>query len=226
MTETTDPVATVHPRPVPGRMWGPLPAWIACAVLALLPAAAEGGPTSEAVATKGETVTVGPGTEWELEGMRPGMRFHELDRRFRLQDLVPMQLPPERRYVLDATRPLPDPAQEDLEERGIAGLELVFRKDRLVSVRVAYAGRAEVMFDDMARELVTRYGQPSDNTRRGPLQVGRAHGIRLYLWLSIWTWERDGLELQVEGKHYGVDKVRENPESHKYAFMLREATHD
>jgi hypothetical protein len=217
MTERTDRAATADR----GRVL--LLVWIACAVPALLPAAAKEDPRSDAVATKDERVTVGSGAEWELEGMRPGMSFRELDRRFRLQDLVPMQLPPERRYVLDATRPLPDPAQEELEQRGIAGLELVFREDRLVSVRVAYAGRAEVMFDDMAKELVRTYGSPSGNTRRGPLQVGRAHGIRLYLWLSIWTWERDGLELQVEGKHYGVDKVNENPDTHKYAFMLREA---
>jgi hypothetical protein len=164
-----------------------------------------------------------PAQPWELEGMRPGMGFGALDGRFRLQDLVPMRLGPERRYILEATRPLSGVAEKDLEARGIDRLELVFRDDRLTSVRVGYAGRAELLFDDMAEELTERFGEPSSVIRRGPMQVGRAHGIRLYLWLVIWTWESGERILSVEGKHYGVDKVKEHPESHEYVFTLKEA---
>jgi hypothetical protein len=163
------------------------------------------------------------GTLRELEGMRPGMGFGEMNKRFRLQDLVPLVLGHQRRYILEATRPLPRVADEDLEARGIDRLELVFRDERLISVRVGYAGRAELLFDDMAEELTQRFGEPSSVIQRGPMQVGRAHGIRLYLWLIIWTWEAGERILNVEGKHYGVDKVKEHPESHEYVFTLKEA---
>lgn len=192
-----------------------LPVWIVtsllapCLVLSAELASGE-GPSDE-------------GSVWELEGMRPGMGFGELDRRFLLRDLVPMELGRERRYILEATRPLPRVAEEDLEARGIDRAELVFRDDRLTSVRVGYAGRAELLFDDMAAELTRRFGEPSSVIRRGPMQVGRAHGIRLYLWLTIWTWERGDTILGVEGKHYGVDKVKEHPDGHEYVFTLKRA---
>jgi hypothetical protein len=102
----------------------------------------------------------------------------------------------------------------------------VFRDERLISVRVGYAGRAELLFDDMAEELAGRFGEPTSVIQRGPMQVGRAHGIRLYFWLIIWTWEADGRILSVEGKHYGVDKVKEHPESHEYVFTLKEVAGD
>ncbi len=165
-------------------------------------------------------------TVWELEGMQPGMAFAQVNRRFRLGDLVPMLLGSERRYILEATRPLPRVAEEDLEARGIDRVELVFRDERLISVRVGYAGRAELLFDDMAEELTGRFGEPTSVIQRGPMSVGRAHGIRLYLWLIIWTWEADGRILSVEGKHYGVDKVQEHPEGHEYVFTLKEVAGD
>ncbi len=166
------------------------------------------------------------GRVWELEGMQPGMAFQEVSARFRLQDLVPLVLGHERRYILEATRPLPRVAELDLEARGIDRAELLFLDERLISVRVGYAGRAELLFDDMAKELTGRFGEPTSVIQRGPMQVGRAHGIRLYLWLIIWTWEADGRILSVEGKHYGVDKVKEHPDSHEYVFTLKKMVGD
>jgi len=160
---------------------------------------------------------------WELEGVQPGMRFGELDGRYRLKDMVPMVLGPVRRYILEETRPLPRRAAEDLQARGIDRMELVFLDDRLTSVRVGYAGRADLLFDDMAEELTERFGEPTSVIRRGPMSVGRTHGIRLYLWLVIWNWEAGDRILSVEGKHYGVDKVKEHPESHEYVFTLKDA---
>ena len=165
-------------------------------------------------------------TVWELEAMQPGMGFAEMNARFRLDDLVPMLLGPERRYILEATRPLPRAVEEDLGARGIDRVELVFRDERLTSVRVGYAGRAELLFDDMAEELTGRFGEPTSVIQRGPMSVGRTHGIRLYLWLIIWTWEAGDRILSVEGKHYGVDKVKEHPKSHEYVFTLKEAAGD
>lgn len=166
------------------------------------------------------------GTAWELEGMRPGMEFVEMDARFRLQDLVPLVLQQERRYILEATRPLPSIAEEDLKARGIDRMELVFDEEQLLSIRVGYAGKAEQLFDDMAQELTGRLGQPTSVIQRGPMNVGRSRGIRLYLWLMIWTWEADGRTLSVEGKHYGVDKVKEQAKSHEYVFTLKETARD
>ena len=162
----------------------------------------------------------GPVQSWELEGMRPGQTFSELDSRFELRHQVPFLFPPDRRYILEATRPLPGDVGNELKGRAIDRLELVFRADKLRSVRVGYAGRAEVLFEDMAGELEEEFGAPAEVIQRGPMSVGRAHGIRLYLWLSIWTWELADATLTVEGKHYGVDRVKELPNRHEYVFTL------
>ena len=50
--------------------------------------------------------------------------------------------------------------------------------------------------------------------------------LPLGLWLMIWTWEADGRTLSVEGKHYGVDKVKEQAKSHEYVFTLKETAQD
>jgi hypothetical protein len=158
---------------------------------------------------------------WELEGIRLGQTFKELDQRFHLRSLIPFELPPEQRYILEVTHPLSERARVDLLDRSVDRLELTFRDGRLIGVRVAYAGRAEILFDAMDGELRARFGEPASMVRRGPMSVGRFHRIRLYLWLSIWTWERPDETLSVEGKHYGVDKVKEGDEDHEYTFTLR-----
>ena len=109
---------------------------------------------------------------------------------------------------------------KELTENGIDRLEVVFRADRLRSVRVAYAGRDEILFAEMGTELEAEFGPPAEVIRRGPMSVGRTHGIRLYFWLSIWTWEFAETTLTVEGKHYGVDKVHEHPDVHEYVYTL------
>ncbi len=163
-----------------------------------------------------------PGERWELEGMCPGQTFSEIDRRFELRHQVPLQSPSELRYILEATRPLPGSVTKELTGNGIDRLELIFRADRLRSVRVAYAGRDEVLFEEMGAELEAEFGPPAKVVQRGPMSVGRSRGIRLYFWLSIWTWEFADTTLTVEGKHFGVDKVREHPDVHEYVFTLAE----
>ena len=121
-------------------------------------------------------VTVGAGSEWKLEGMQPGMGFRELDRRFRLQDMVPMHMPPERRYVLERTRPLPKVAQEEFEARGIDGLQMVFRDERLIEVRVEYAGRTGEFEIDSAGTHGYHVGHPPDSRM---LAAARARGYLL-----------------------------------------------
>lgn len=195
-----------------------LPVWIVMSLSMPCLAWSAEGTTGERPANEGRA--------WELEGMQPGMSFKEMRARFRLQDLVPLLLGHERRYILEVTRPLPRVAKEDLEARGIDRAELLFLDDRLISVRVGYAGRAELLFDDMAEELTGQFGEPTSVIQRGPMSVGRKYGIRLYLWLMIWTWEADGRILSVEGKHYGVDKVQEHPDTHEYVFTLKEVAGD
>lgn len=168
----------------------------------------------------------GPKGDWRLEGMRPGDTFSEVDSRFQLRHQVPFLLPPDKRYVLEATRLLPGQVVKELTGNGIDRLEVVFRDDKLRSVRVAYAGKDEILFDEMGAELEAEFGPPVEVIRRGPMSVGRTHGIRLYFWLSIWTWEFADTILTVEGKHYGVDKVHEHPEVHEYVFTLAQKSED
>jgi hypothetical protein len=191
-------------------------------LLWLLAAPAPLAQEAEAGAPAG-TGTVEDQAPWELEGLRLGQAFEELDDRFGLRSLVPFELPPEQRYILEATHPLEDHARTDLLDRSIDRLELTLRDHSLIGIRVAYAGRAEVLFDDMDRQLRARFGEPASMIRRGPMSVGRYHRVRLYLWLSYWTWERPDETLTVEGKHYGVDKVKEGNEDHEYTFTLRES---
>jgi hypothetical protein len=54
------------------------------------------------------------------------------------------------------------------------------------------------------------------------MQIGRRHGIRLYLWLRVWVWEWADRSLTVEGRYYSVHE-EERPADHEYIFKLEDA---
>lgn len=156
----------------------------------------------------------------ELEGIRIGEGFSSLDRKLDLRSLVPFRMGEAEQYIVDTRVPLAARPQEYLDGHGIRRLELRLRDGRAEWIRVAYRYRDEVLFDDMAAELTALHGVPDRVQTGGPMQVGRVGGIRLYLWLRIWSWEWDGVRLTVEGKHYGDDKIREKPLRHRYTWTL------
>lgn len=156
----------------------------------------------------------------ELEGVRIGQAFADVDGRLDLRSSVPFQLNGAEHFILDTRLPLADRPRLDLERRGIRRMELRLRGGRVEWVRVEYAGRDTAMFDDVTADLRERYGDPARVQNAGPMQVGRARGVRLYLWLRIWTWNWEDRTLTVDGKHYGDDKVREQPRRHRYTYTL------
>ena len=156
----------------------------------------------------------------ELEGIQLGAGFSTLDRRFELRDLVPFLEGKKRRYILDPDGLLSTDVEAEMERRAIRRMELVFDGNLVARVRAEYSDRQEVRFDEMEKRLEAEFGPPTRIQDTGPMQVGRAHGIRLFLWLRIWTWESDGRSLTIEGEHYGDDKKVEAPDRHTYTFTL------
>jgi len=156
----------------------------------------------------------------ELEGIQLGAGFSTLDRRFELRDLVPFLEGKKRRYILDPHGLLSTDVEAEMERRAIRRMELVFDGNLVARVRAEYSDRQEVRFDEMEKRLEEKFGPPTRIQDTGPMQVGRAHGIRLFFWLRIWTWESDGRSLAVEGEHYGDDKKVEAPDRHTYTFTL------
>lgn len=156
----------------------------------------------------------------ELEGIALGAEFSKLNRRFRLRDLVPLTDGQVRRYILDPRAALATDVRSELDRRALRRLELVFDGESVFRVRAEYSDRQEVRFDEMERRLAASFGPPTRIQDTGPMQVGRNHGIRLFLWIRLWTWEADGRSLTVEGEHYGDDKKEEAPDRHTYTFTL------
>ena len=160
-----------------------------------------------------------------LEGVRLGQTRATLDRIFSLSSLVPFHKGTEKRYILDSKMPISDKVRRELDRIGAVRMEFRFRNQRLTSLRIEYGGRREIRFDEMEQKLLAIYGAPSRVQERGPLAVGRAHHVRLYLWFRIWSWEWPDRMLVVEGKHYGDHKLEELPLRHAYTYTLsRRAT--
>jgi len=162
-----------------------------------------------------------PAPPAELEGVGLGEAIANLEPRLGLGGLVAAHRGEDVVYALERGQPIPDAAREFLAARSLARMEVVFRAGRVTGVEVEYADRRDVLFDDMAARLRERYGDPADEVARGPLQVGRAKGIRLLMWLRIWTWTWDDRTLIVEGEHFGDRKDRETAARHTYRFKLR-----
>jgi hypothetical protein len=156
----------------------------------------------------------------QLEGLHLGDTRSIVDRRFKLGSQVPFHEGEEERYILDTKLLLPNKVRREMENIAAVRMEFRFRHDRLTSVRVEYDAFRETRFDEMEEKLLAIYRTPSRVQERGPMSVGRAHGIRLYMWLRIWSWEWPDRMLVVEGKHYGDDKREEQPLRHAYTYTL------
>jgi hypothetical protein len=156
----------------------------------------------------------------ELEGIRIGESFQSVNSRLNLRAMVPFTMGDATKYIIDTRVILVPRPQAYLSERGIRRIELRLRNDKVEWIRVVYRGRDDLMFDAAGEALLGVHGEPTRVQNGGPMQVGRTKGVRLYLWLRLWTWKWDGVTLGVEGKHYGDDKVQERPKRHRYTYTL------
>ena len=137
-----------------------------------------------------------------------------------LHRLVPLVNRQERRYQLGLGPWNSDRVRRELDERDIHRLEILFRRDRAVEIRVEYSDRRELLFARMETRLRERFGEPDRIQDSGPLRVGRIAAVKLFLWVRVWRWERDGRVLVVEGEHYGDDPAAEAADRHTYVFAL------
>jgi hypothetical protein len=156
----------------------------------------------------------------ELEGVRLGQPLLEIQGRLELSTQPAYREGETARHVFDVQQTISSHVREDLERRRISRLVLESRQGRVTSIRVEYSDRRQTTFEEMERDLVARYGDAIRSQTSGPMQVGRAKGIRLYLWLRTWTWEADDRVFTVEGEHYGDDKYVERPTRHTFRYVL------
>jgi len=156
----------------------------------------------------------------ELEGVRLGQPLGELASRFEISSQPAYREGETLRHIFDVEQTHADGVRADLLRRKISRLTLESRQGRITSVKVEYADRRETTFEEMERDLTARYGPALRSQTSGPLQVGRAKGLRLYLWLRIWTWEAGDRVFIVEGEHYGDDKYVERPVRHTFRYAL------
>ncbi len=176
-----------------------------------------------------------PPPDLAIDGVSLGQSFEELDDRFDLSDLNPMEREGKRRYVW---RPEPDyllsPWQQR-EGRVLQTLTLLFENGRLVKARATYA--SSLAFSRMG--LVELYGEPTSIFAPPPrrtkipeepvgdyrsMQVRPARPESFALWIQIWTWEWEGVTFRVIGEHYAErDGKRITKGRHFFHFQL-EAT--
>ena len=156
----------------------------------------------------------------ELEGVRLGQPLLEIQGRLELSSQPTYREGETARHVFDVQQTISSRLRADLERRKISRLVLESRQGRVTSIRVEYSDRRETTFEEMERDLVARYGPAVRSQTSGPMQVGRAKGVRLYLWLRTWTWEADDRAFTVEGEHYGDDKYVERPTRHTFRYVL------
>ena len=156
----------------------------------------------------------------ELEGVRLGETLAELAGRFDLRSHPTYREGETVRHTFDVQQTISSGVREDLIRRKIRRVVVESRQGRVTSIQVEYSDRQETTFAEMEHELVARFGPPLRSKASGPLQVGRAKGIRLYLWLQTWTWETGDRVFSVEGEHYGDDKHVERPLRHTFRYGL------
>jgi hypothetical protein len=192
------------------------------AAVALVAALAVAGeePVPEPRATVPDIPGPGAPPPDDLIAIRIGEPYDALDGRLDLRTMVPLHEGDAVRYVLDPGMPVTRRARADLATHGVRRLDLRLRGGRVDRVRVEFDGRDAEMFDQVGEELRRRYGEPARVAGRGPMQVGRAHGVRLYYWIRVWTWDWPGRRLVVQGEHYGDDKRLEQPLRHTYTYTL------
>jgi len=156
----------------------------------------------------------------ELEGVRLGQPLAELEGRLELGTQPNFREGETVRHIFDVQQTISARVREDLMRRNVRRIWLESRRGRVTSVKVEYADRRETTFEEMERDLVARFGPALRSQTSGPMQVGRAKGVRLYLWLRIWTWEAGDRVFSVEGEHYGDDKHVERPTRHTFRYAL------
>jgi hypothetical protein len=156
----------------------------------------------------------------ELEGVRLGQPLLELQGRFELGSQPAYREGETARHILDVQQTISSRVRDDLMRRNIRRLALESRQGRVTSIKVEYSDRRETTFAEIEADLTAKFGPALRTQTSGPMQVGRAKGIRLYLWLRTWTWEADDRVFSVEGEHYGDDKYVERPMRHTFRYAL------
>ena len=163
-----------------------------------------------------------------IDGISLGQTFEELDDRFDLSQVYPIEREGKKRYIW---KPPPDlllVPEPQFEGRVLQALTLLFDNDRLVMARLSYS--SDLAFARMG--LVERYGEPTSvralpprrtKEREGAnfrtLQVRFSEGFAV--WIQVWTWEWEEVTLTVTGEHYTERDARRPAKGrHFFHFVL------
>ena len=158
-----------------------------------------------------------PGPDsWELAGIALGQPYADLERPLGLGDLTAQDLDGGRRYTWNAPFRL-DLPRPHVEGSALRRLQVVFREDRVASVRASYG--SEATFVRLGGALQEKYGEPT-SLRAGPPQELSDTGEHRYLWIQIWRWEFEDAVLTVTGEHYTPGKNRLGGGTHFFHFAL------
>ncbi len=159
----------------------------------------------------------------EIEGVSLGQSFEELDDRFDLSRLNPLEQEGRLRYSWRPPPVFPTGSRPAIEGRVLRSIVFLFGDGHLVEVTASYASSG--LFTRMGLEEL--YGEPtsvlapprrwtSSHRRQRPEPKGKD----LIVWIEIWTWEWEEATLTVTGEHYTDPNAGPTKGQHFFHFQL------